>query len=75
MSPIIRPPETDFEMEERRAHAPALSALVVTFNALVGAPSAEIAKMQQQFVSGEMGRDEAVSYERYCRYMISTSRS
>lgn len=27
--------------------------------------------MQRDFINGTMGPDERVSYERYCRYMIS----
>lgn len=58
---------------EPRAAEFGRAALIHSFNALLGTPTLEIEQMQRQFINGEMPIDEAVSYERYCRYMLSVN--
>jgi hypothetical protein len=52
----------------------AREALVDRFNTLIGLPLGDVEEMQRKFVNGELDLEESVSYERYCRYMLSTQR-
>ena len=60
-------PLTDEEKSERRAY-------IAQFNCAMGSASPVKIAMQCEFMSGEMSFDDAVSFLRYCEYMLHGAR-